>query len=148
MYTTSQLAARFNITDQTVKRYADEFRAYLSPTATPEKGSTRLFSDTDLAVYDLIVTMKADRKQFEQIHAALKSGQRGAVVDMDTVGLSVAQSTAQLRLIARIRDLETELAKEQALRRDAELGRAAAVGREKLLRELLAEAHARLYKSD
>ncbi len=145
MYTTSQLASRFKITDQTVKRYAAEFHVYLSPTATPEKGDTRLFTDDDLAVYDLIVSMKDQKQKFEQIHMALASGQRGNVVDMESDAIT-PQSAGQLRLLTRIRDLEAELEKERVARHDSDIARATAEGREKLLRELLAEAQTRIEK--
>jgi len=148
MYTTSQLSSRFNITAQTVKRYAGEFAAYLSPTATPEKNTPRRFTDDDLAVYQLIVTMKEEGKLFEQIHAALRSGERGIAPDMNTSEMTVAQSTAQLRLLSRIRDLEAELANEQAARRKAELGQAAAEGKVELLEKQLDRLQERLFKRE
>lgn len=142
MYTTSQLATQFNVTAQTVKRYAAEFAAYLSPTATPEKNMPRRFTDDDLAVYALIVSMKEEGKLFEQIHAALGSGQRGQAPEPNPSNMTVAQSTAQLRLIARIRDLETQLTTEQQERRKAELSKAEAEGQNRLLRDMLREANA------
>lgn len=141
MYTTTQLAARFKITDQTVKRYAGEFRAYLSPTATPEKGDTRLFTEADLTVYDLIVSMKSDQKQtFEQIHMALASGQRGRDVDMEPDSIT-PQSTGQLRLLTRISDLETQLETEKTLRLKSE-------GQVELLKEQLEKLQERLFKRE
>ena len=147
MYTTSQLASRFNVTAQTIKRYAKEFAAYLSPTATPEKEMARRFTDDDLAVYALICSMKEEGKLFEHIHAALRMGERGVPPDSNS-GLTVAQSSAQMRLVKRIQELEHELSIERATRHESDLARAAAEGREKLLRELLEEANRRLYKSN
>lgn len=112
MYTTTQLAARFQITDQSVKRYSGEFRAFLSPTANPEKGNTRLFTDDDLKVYDVIVRMsKVEHKTFEQIHMALLAGERGEAIDIDATALIPADNPIHLQLMARIQAAETELAK-------------------------------------
>jgi DNA-binding transcriptional MerR regulator len=50
----------------------------MSPTANPQTGRTRLFTDEDLKVFDLINSMREDDKSYEDIHIALKAGERGA----------------------------------------------------------------------
>ncbi|MBA3869141.1 MAG: MerR family transcriptional regulator [Anaerolineae bacterium] len=133
MYSTSQLASHFAVNAQTVKRYAEEFRDYLSPTATPEGGNTRRFTEDDVKVYDLIVRMKQDGKRFEQIHAALASGERGELPDFEIGSLTAAQSSAQLRLLKRVAELQTEVERLRGV--DARLEE---------VREQLAEAKAEI----
>jgi len=108
-FTTIQLANHFALNVATIKRYAEEFKNYLSPTATPEQGKTRRFTENDVTVYDLIVTMKQEGKHFEEIHAALMSGVRGNLPDFEIGAMTPAQSTAQLRLMQQIKELQVEV---------------------------------------
>ncbi len=49
-FSTSQVAKRFGVADQTIKNWAAEFAQYLSPTATPEAGKRRGFTAEDVAI--------------------------------------------------------------------------------------------------
>ena len=62
-----------------------------------------------MKVYDLIVRMKQDGKRFEQIHAALASGERGELPDFEIGSLTAAQSSAQLQLLKRVAELQSEV---------------------------------------
>ena len=76
-YTTNDVKTIFNIAPETVRNWTREFARYLSVTANPETGRTRLFTDEDLKVLDLVNTMRNDNKSYEDIHVALAAGERG-----------------------------------------------------------------------
>lgn len=111
MYSTSNIAKRFGISQATVKNYAAEFAAHLSATATPEPGHRRVFTDDDITVYALIVAQKSEGATHEQIHIMLQSGQRG----------DLPAAPRQLALIERVAMLERELS-EARTQRDKALG--------------------------
>lgn len=77
MYMTKDITRLFGISAQSVRTYATEFAEYFSPTATPETGSQRNFSEDDLAVFALVVESKRLGKTYAQIHIDLAAGQRG-----------------------------------------------------------------------
>lgn len=76
-YTTSDAETVFKVSSQTIRNWSREFARYLSVTAVPEEGRTRVFTDEDMRVLDLVSTMKSEGKQYDEIHAALLSGERG-----------------------------------------------------------------------
>lgn len=80
-YITSSVAQLFGVTAQTVKNWAREFEAYLSPTATPPKGSRRSFTPEDLAVFALVRDYSQRGLSYEDAQVALRAGQRGEVSD-------------------------------------------------------------------
>lgn len=130
-YTTTEVATLFDIAGQTVRKYATEFADYLSPTANPEKGRARQFTDDDLEVYALIVDLKAQNRLYEDIHIALQRGERGdpPLILPSPNGLSPQEQ--QLAVAnARIRDLEAALHRKE--------------GVEEELRRQLAEAQQQL----
>lgn len=77
MYSTPEVAAFYKRTDQTIRAWAEEFVRYLSPTANPGKGRGRSFTLEDMQVLALVADMKDRSATYEDIHAALQSGQRG-----------------------------------------------------------------------
>lgn len=77
MYTASQIASIFSIARETVRKYAIEFHAYLSPSANPGKDRQRVYVDSDLEVFALICEMKTQGKLYSDIHASLQNGSRG-----------------------------------------------------------------------
>lgn len=76
-YTTSDAEALFKVSSQTIRNWSREFSRYLSVSAVPEEGRTRVFTDEDMRVLDLVASMKAENKQYDEIHAALMAGERG-----------------------------------------------------------------------
>lgn len=78
-YSSPQLASLFQVNEQTIRRWSDEFGKYLSIHATPAKGKPRQFTDDDLPVLALIASMKTTKAEYRDIHAALENGQRGEV---------------------------------------------------------------------
>ena len=77
-YATRHVGQLFHVSGETVRNWANEFAAYLSVVGNPPKGRQRRFTDEDLAVFSLIAEMKNRGATFDEIHAALAAGQRGA----------------------------------------------------------------------
>jgi DNA-binding transcriptional MerR regulator len=141
MYTTPDVQTLFDCSHQTVKRWCEEFGQFLSPTAQPEKGRPRRFTEADIEVFALIVEMRAAGKMYEDIHAALSAGQRGTppasppAERITAIAPTAPAMLAQMQL--RIDTLEQELIDERAKRHRAE-------GREELLMQLLKDAQIRI----
>src|SRR5690349_19356781 len=98
-FSTSQVAKRFGVADQTVKNWAAEFAQYLSPTATPEAGKRRAFTADDVAIFALVHGMVGRGRDTDAAHAALQAGQRGAT------GIVAAQNGDSLIAVQRERDM-------------------------------------------
>jgi DNA-binding transcriptional MerR regulator len=125
-YTTEHLTALYGVSPATIRTWALEFKEFLTPEANPGQGRQRFFSAEDMAVFDLIATYKQDGKLFEDIHAALASGQRGGKPDVTPVDLSTmldTQSNAALinqneQLARRITQLMAEMENLKAFERE------------------------------
>ncbi len=124
MYTTKHAQIIFRVaSSQTIRNWAKEFEEYLSPTATPEKGGTRLFTKEDMEVFALISDLSSQNTSFVEIHAALKSGQRGKAPNInpdDLDGLAAGEIEMQLsteldetRTLANKLQAELDTLKEQ-----------------------------------
>lgn len=142
-YNTASVAQLFSVTDQTIKNWAREFAAYLSPTATPEKGKKRIFTTDDLKVFALVY--EYNRRGFgqEAAHGALKIGQRGDIPS----GASALTTTAPQHVLALLQvELENRDRLIEELRSDRERER----GKVELLEKMLNqkdEAIQRLYET-
>lgn len=100
-YTTSGIAKLFQVSDQTVKNWAREFAPYLSPTAQPGGNKRRTFTDDDLAVFALVHAQSSKGLNYEDAHAALKTGQRGTVPNGSS---ELATTAAPPALMERLRE--------------------------------------------
>jgi DNA-binding transcriptional MerR regulator len=121
MYTAKHVAIIYNISNETVRTWSEEFSQYLSATANPGKGRHRAFSDDDMGVLSLISEMKSEGKTFEDIHAALKNGSRGDAPNAAPEEVqALVVSDQEKRLTLEVRFLQREL---EALRGQAERGR-------------------------
>lgn len=91
-YRTTHVQNLYDVSGQTVRAWAEEFAQYLSPTANPGASKNRLFTQDDLAVIDLIADLKKQGMTFPEVHASLKSGQRGVAPNIapDEVQLIVS----------------------------------------------------------
>jgi DNA-binding transcriptional MerR regulator len=78
-YQSKHIQALFNISGETVRTWATEFERYLSPSANPEKGRTRRFTESDMQVFSTINRMREEGAHFEDIHAALGTGYRDEI---------------------------------------------------------------------
>lgn len=82
-YKSGDVQKLFKVSSETVRQWAIEFENYLSPTASPGPGRMRLFTVDDLQIFALIAELKENGKTFEEIHAALKAGQKGDIPETD-----------------------------------------------------------------
>lgn len=105
MFTNKDISQKFGVSREAARQWAKEFEMYLSPSATPMPGAQRNYTADDLAVFALVANMKAAGKHTPEIHAALKSGQRGNV-DADSI---IPRGDAGVNAIR----LELALAREQ-----------------------------------
>src|SRR5689334_4362457 len=78
MKTAGDVARIFCVDQNTVKMWAHKFRDYLSPTANPPKGNTRLFSQRDLMILALVARYWEEEPDYENIYAMLNSGDQYA----------------------------------------------------------------------
>jgi DNA-binding transcriptional MerR regulator len=77
-YTTRHAARLYNVkSEQTIRNWIKEFAEFFSARVSPGKGTDLLLSREDMTVLDLIASMRAERRPVDEIHATLRSGQRG-----------------------------------------------------------------------
>lgn len=118
-YTTQHLAVFFGRSKATVRNWSVEFADYLSPTATPEEGKVRYFTEEDLKVFALIADYKDRDQTYEQIHMALSSGARGALPDLSESEIqSLATSERERRIALEVEALQRTIVQ---LRQDLHL---------------------------
>lgn len=103
-----------------------EFREYLSPTATPGKNKHRLFTEADMQVFSLVAELKKQGMTFEEIHAALKSGQRGDPPTLPPEEVQAIVSSDRERRLA----IENEYLQQALVRAQEELKQVAAIREE------------------
>ncbi len=122
MFSSTQAAAVFHVSNETIRNWAEEFSRYLSFMANPGKGRTRSFSEEDMQVLSLISEMKGQGSTFEEIHISLGRGQRG-----DTPALQVDEVKALIngeqerRLTLEIEYLKRSLQDTMARAAEAEV---------------------------
>jgi DNA-binding transcriptional MerR regulator len=142
-YASKDLAQRFNVTNETIRSWALEFKRQLSEAATPVGGRHRRFSFDDLEVLTLVAEMRGKNNSFEDIHASLDSGERG-IPSVDPTALVPLEGQKQLALLhetinkmrGHISDLESQIASEKTRADRAEGSLAYS---EKLFRDQLAD---------
>ena len=128
-YTVSQIARAAGISQSGVRLWSGEYSDYLSPGATPDKGTQRLFNNDDLAVFKTIKAMRDNLATGEQIVAALDAGERyepehtpqETPQEQNTSLITLDMVERMLKPYeATIARLEGELQSERAARLDAE----------------------------
>lgn len=103
MYSIRDVATLYGITTENARQWAIEFSRYLSPTASPGDGQKRAFSDEDMEVFDLVAKSKKAKRTFEDIHAALQSGQRGVAPQLPPADIqALAMVEGERRLVAQV----------------------------------------------
>ena len=75
MLKVGQVAKQIGASPTWVRDNTKQFATLLSPTATPPKGGTRLYTDDDLAVLVTIKRMKAEGQDNQAIEASLAAGE-------------------------------------------------------------------------
>jgi DNA-binding transcriptional MerR regulator len=132
---TKDVCDKFAVSRETVRGWSQQFQAYLSPGANPEKGSQRVYSDDDLSVFALIATMRNEGASADTIAAALASGQRGIAPTESQIALPADAGTPALK--RKIIHLVQELEDTRALLLKSE-------GKVELLQQQLGEKEAAL----
>lgn len=140
-YTSKDLSQRFDVTGETLRQWAREFRRHLSPSANPGDGQHRRFTFADLEVLTLVHELRAKNVRWEDIHANLDAGERG-VPSVDPAALVPLESQKQLALLyetiermrGQVADLEAQLTAANTRADRAE-------GAQDTLKAQLADAH-------
>lgn len=71
-YRTSHLMKWFDVSQETIRRWAIEFERHLESAAKPQKkGSVRKFTELDARKLALVAEMSSEYAPFDEIHAAL-----------------------------------------------------------------------------
>jgi len=137
-YRSSDVQKLFGVSHDTIRRWADEFQQYLSPSANPGTGKHRLFTSDDVEKMALIHEMRRTNQAADDIAAALATGQRGSIPD------SVEARELDLRAGLQVQILQNELeqvqSELQASREDAQHWRDRAKTLEGQLEELRKQA--------
>ena len=76
MYTPKQLADRLGLSGTTIRNYSRAWSDYLSPSANPQAGQPRIYTEDDIAVITTIAALRENQVTTGQIRAALDEGQR------------------------------------------------------------------------
>lgn len=116
-YKNENAQVMFEVAEQTVRNWSAEFAKYLSPTANPEKGATRLFTRDDMKALSLVAEMRGQGKKYDAIGVALENGQRGSLPDLSDnalielsgseYGIELANENRELKL--KIMELKTTI---------------------------------------
>jgi DNA-binding transcriptional MerR regulator len=115
-YTTNDVKTLLNVAPETVRNWTREFARYLSATANPEAGRTRLYTDDDLKVFDLVYRMRDENRSYEDIHASLLAGERGnspAVSPEEVRAIITGEVERQLSLEINILRKQLSLAEDR-----------------------------------
>ncbi len=76
MFTPKQVADSLNLSSTTIRNYSRLWSEYLSPSANPQAGQGRLYTEDDLAVMATIAALRDNQATADQIREALDAGQR------------------------------------------------------------------------
>lgn len=76
MFTPKQVADSLNLSSTTIRNYSRLWADYLSPSANPEAGQGRLYTEDDLAVMATIAALRDRQATADQVREALDAGQR------------------------------------------------------------------------
>lgn len=72
--TPTNVAKHIGVSVSTVRRLTGEYADWLSPTATPRPGGTRVYTEQDVEVLSVIVAMRQDGAPEDEIIRAIESG--------------------------------------------------------------------------
>jgi len=76
-YKSGQVANLYGVTTETLRSWSKDFSTYLSPSAQAGKNKQRLYSNEDLTIISLVAELRKENLTYQEIHLALKNGQRG-----------------------------------------------------------------------
>jgi DNA-binding transcriptional MerR regulator len=130
--TTQDITQLFSISHQTVKNWSVEFAEYLSPMANPSQGRKRLFTPDDVKAFALVHDYRERGYTYEDIHLALKTGQRGEIPEQAGQIVPTIPPALLTSLRLEMNNLQEKLQTTQTERDEYK-------GQVKLLREQLTE---------
>jgi DNA-binding transcriptional MerR regulator len=127
--TIGEAARRFGVSPQTVRGWCDTFKEFLSPSATPPMGETRILTLEDLEALALVAKMRQSLSATDSIKAALAAGERVEIEEepgedfyppAPILAAELAKREGQLEELREERDhLRGELDKERTARLEA-----------------------------
>jgi|GEM_PF-3043184 len=91
-YRNEDLREMFGISHETVRKYTIDFQQFLSSGANPKENKHRVYDESDLRVFAVIVSMKNSNHSDDDIKATLKAGAGGSletILDDDSIALSL-----------------------------------------------------------
>ena len=96
------VAQLLGASDQTVRLWATEFRAFMSPTAAPASGVAREFNDVDIRLLTIVRDLRRQQRPVDEIQTALRQAvDTGDLPPMPEPPPSESEKTAYL---ASVRD--------------------------------------------
>lgn len=90
-YKNEDLREMFGLSHETVRKYTIDFNDFLSEGANPEENKHRVYDESDLRAFAVIVSMKSSNHTDDDISATLtagRSGDLGSLLEDDSVALS------------------------------------------------------------
>jgi len=141
-YTVAEVARLLGKSPSTIRNWSREFETFLSTSAAPPAGDDRIYQDDDVAVLATVAVMRAERRPFETIRAALHAGERVRPAmdqpdeepDEEPPRALVSRLTATVAAMSgQVDELRRQLEAERAGRIDAERRAAIAETRLSLL---------------
>lgn len=98
-YQSKELAARWNISGETLRQWSIQVAQWLSDSATPSTpGTHRRYTFADIEVLQLVSDMRGKNKSWPDIFAALDEGDRG-VPEVDPAALIPLEGQRQLAFL-------------------------------------------------
>lgn len=98
-YQSKELAARWNISGETLRQWSIQVAQWLSAGATPSTpGAHRRYTFADIEVLQLVADMRGKNKSWPDIFAALDEGDRG-VPEVDPAALVPLEGQKQLAFL-------------------------------------------------
>ncbi len=125
-YQNKHIQSMFNISSATVRKWADEFSDFLSPSANPPSGTTRRFTDQDVQVFATIIRLKHMSMTTDEVIAELETGTLDEMpVQVPNELVEVASNSTGALILKAIEQFEQRLDKlENGLdKKDSEIAR-------------------------
>ena len=109
-YKNEDLREMFGVSHETIRKYTIDFKEFLSEAANPSENKHRVYDESDLRVFSVIVSMKNSNHSDNDIKATLVAGAEGdlgSLLDNETLALSAPM---QVRLAKQeISNLRSQL---------------------------------------
>ena len=100
-YTIGNLSELFGVSNESIRKWCIEFKTFLSPTANPGIGKTRVFTNDDIQVLSLVAERRMSGVAMSDIYAELQNGGRGVLPDLEEIkfqALEKLEDSKQLQI--------------------------------------------------